>query len=1210
MLLASIVILLPVLSRSALGQASYQAQLRGTITDSSGAVVPNVDVVLTEVSTNVAHETKTDSSGQYIVRALRPSNYVLRVQAPGFQVIEQKGIVLQVGQETSLNYTLRPATTSTQVEVTEAAPLLDTQSSALGTDVTNEYVKQIPLLNRNFFGLVFLNAGVSEAAGSGTADNYPSGTNFVSNGQRNATAEVRMDGALISAPEEGEGGNSNTFYEPSVEAVQEFKVQNNAFSAEFGSNGGTVVNMALKSGTNNYHGTAWWFGQRTWLDANDFFSNQAGLPRPEHKRDQYGFSLGGPVRKNKTFFFVDMERVLEAEPVHILATVPTVAERNGDFSGALITDPNTGNLVQNPIFNPFSVSQQPCPDDPKTTCATRATFNGNKIPQANWDKVGHNLLNLYPLPNQPGGPDGTNNFRTNTTSSTKSLQFDTKVDDQLSNTMHLAGRYSHAHSTNFAPTILGDGDTFSDGYNYLTSVNNGGLQFDWTLKPTLLLTGRFGIDQVHAPGYTTYPPATSAGFPSILDTANGISRMPAILVDSPWTSIFSQCCVDTKLDHALYNYSTALSWTHLKHNFKFGFEQRLFFNNFQEPNYASGYFHFAQTVTENVIGAFNPDQGNPFADILLGIGDYGGIGVDPMALNKSKDTGFYVQDDWRVSPKLTLNLGLRYEWSTPYSERFNHIEYSDFQASSGVTVDLSSGDPNLKALGLGPTTLKGTTLFPSSGHRNIPVDRNNWAPRLGVAYQLTPNTVLRGGAGVYYGMNVATNYQYVGTAFRKDGVVRFTKDNFQTQYATLENPFPTGLPQGQGTQYGPLAMWGFDNGNDLNYQPAQNADIYQWSLGVQHLFPGNLVVSADYSANRSTHLPWGGANNSTRNRNFIPSALRRQFSGGGSCNDDGTVNFSDLYSYNNLHCNVTNPFLSLFTGPTAIFNQPDSLYNDPQIPLINLLRPFPQFDGSFQGLPLLEGESYYNALQVRFQKRASHYISFEGGYTFSKSTDNSSSGRNAWVNGLQYDNIQELDNFKAEHSISASDATHRLAMGIVADAPVGRGRWLGHDMNRILDGVVGGWSISTILTFQSGQPIDIAMSQPTLDDGNQRPNVICNPSSGIGAHRAALESLSGASVFNVACFADPGLEQPGDAPRFFSNLRTDGMRNVDMTFSKTFTLREDMHLEVRADFFNILNTPRFAIADNFYGDSTFGQITSTANGSNPRRGQLGVRLEF
>src|SRR5208337_1840143 len=205
-------------------------------------------------------------------------------------------------QETSLNFTLRPAGTSTEIQVSESAPLLDTQSSSLGTDVTNEYVKEIPLLNRNFFGLVFLNAGVTETAGSGTADNYPSGTNFVSNGQRNATAEVRIDGSLISAPEQGEGGNSNVYYEPLVEGVQEFKVQNNSFSAEFGNNGGTVVNMVLKSGTNAFHGSGWYFLQRSQLAARDFF-NPAPNPKPDSKRDQGGFTIGGPIRKNKTFFF-------------------------------------------------------------------------------------------------------------------------------------------------------------------------------------------------------------------------------------------------------------------------------------------------------------------------------------------------------------------------------------------------------------------------------------------------------------------------------------------------------------------------------------------------------------------------------------------------------------------------------------------------------------------------------------------------------------------------------------------------------------------------------------------------------------------------------------------------------------------------------------------------------------------------------------------
>jgi hypothetical protein len=1165
-----------------IGQASYQAQIRGVVSDASGAVIPNATVTITEVGTNISQTGKTGQSGDYILRALRPSTYLVRAEAPGFGVVEKKNVVLAVDQETSLNFTLRPASTSTEVQVTEAAPLLDTESPALGTDITSLYVKEIPLLNRSFFGLVFLNAGVSETAGSGTADSYPSGTNFVSNGQRNATAEVRMDGALISAPEQGEGGNSNIYYEPSVEAVQEFKVQNNSFSAEFGSNGGTVVNMALKSGTNSIHGTAWWFGQRTVLDANDFFSNQAGLPRPDHSRDQYGFSLGGPIRKNRTFFFVDMERVLETDPVNIVATVPTVLERTGDFSRTLITDPNSGNIVPDLIFNPVPSGGVPT--------GIRPQFADNKIPTSMQDPIGQKILALYPLPNQTGNPDGTNNFRANTTSRTKTLQFDAKLDEQLSDGMHLAGRYSHLHSSNAVPTILGDGE-FNDGLNQLTSVHNVGLQHDWTIKPTLLLSSRFALDRVSAPGFTNYPSATSVGFPSLLDSANpGISRMPAILTDSPWTSLYDQCCVDTKFAHTLYSYSSALAWTHGKHNFKFGGEQRLFFNNFQQPPYPTGYFHFAQNVTENVIGANNADQGNPFADILVGMGDYGGIAVYPAVANKSKDTGFYAQDDWKVSLKLTLNLGLRYEWSTPYTDRNNQLQFSNFTGDSGITV------PGLR-LNSGP--LMGTTEFATPGNRHVPIDRNNWAPRLGFAYQLAPNTVVRGGAGIYYGMNVATNFQYTGSAFRKDGVVYFTQDNFQTRSATFENPFPKGLPTPQGKKYGPLADWGFANGNDLGTTTATNAEIYQWSFGVQRLLPGQLVVSADYSANRSTHLPWGGAGgicgcgNTTRDRNFIPSSVREQY------------NTVDLY--NQLHNVVNNPFLPLFQGPGAIFNEPDSQYNNTQIPLINLLRPYPQFDGVFEGLPLLEASSFYNALQIRFEKKASHYISFEGGYTLAKSTDDSSAGRNAFIGTLASDNPQELDNLKAEHAISANDATHRLAMAIIADSPIGRGRWIGANMNRVLDGVVGGWTISSILTYQTGQPIDIGMSLPTLDDGNQRPNVICNPSSGVGAHHSALTGLS---TFNSNCFADPGYEQPGNAPRYFSNLRTDGIHNIDIAIEKAFIPREGMKLELRGEFFNFFNTPRFAPPDTLYGDGTFGQISSTLQGSTPRHGQLGVRFEF
>jgi len=467
---------------------------------------------------------------------------------------------------------------------------------------------------------------------------------------------------------------------------------------------------------------------------------------------------------------------------------------------------------------------------------------------------------------------------------------------------------------------------------------------------------------------------------------------------------------------------------------------------------------------------------------------------------------------------------------------------------------------------------------------------------------MNPNTVIRGGAGVYYGLNVATNFQFTGTAFGNFSPIRFTKNDFQTRFAMLSNPFPDGLPLPQGRTYGPLALWGLPNNNSLDTAEARNAEIYQWNLGLQHLFPGQIVIGVDYSASRSTHLPFSSFSG-TANRNFLPSAIRQQIVAGNEpdCASQG-LGPSDC-----LNMQVTNPFQSLFAGPGAIFNEPTSIYNDDTIPLINLLRPFPQFDGPFAGLTRLSAESFYNSMQIRFQKRPSHYISFEGNYTLAKSTDNSSAGANSFITGLlSSGNPQLLDDLKAEHGISANDATHRLALATIAELPIGRGRWIGHDMNRVLDAIAGGWAISTIVTFQSGTPLTLAIADPRLADGSQRPDVICPQlSTGIGYHQAAA---TGAPILNAACFADPGDQIPGNAPRYFSNLRSNGIHNADLSFSKEFVIREGMKLQLRGEFFNFTNTPRFAPPDTLLGDSTFGMVTSTLG--SPRHTQIGVRFEF
>jgi hypothetical protein len=465
-------------------QSGFEAQVRGTITDPSGALIVGANVTLTNTSTNVPQTTKTDEKGLYTFNGLRPDKYDLFVESSGFRRAESKGIVLADSQQAVINVTLQIGSVSSSVSVTEAAPLLDTGSATLGTTISGDTTRQIPLYGRSYFGLVFLSGGVTESPGSGINDNYPSGTNFISNGQRNATAEVRLDGAPTSAPEQGEGGNSNVYYQPSVEVIQEFKVSNNSFSAEFGNNGGTVLNVLMKQGTNRFHGSGWWFGQRSALDANDFFSNSAGLPKPSHRHDQYGFMVSGPIKKEKTFFLFDFEKLKDSSPVQLATTVPTLAERQGDFSQTYYADEN-GNPVLDVIYDPNSGPR-----------GSRTAFPGNIIPKNRLDPIGLNVAALFPAPNLPGDPLlQTNNFLTNVLGTGAGYQFDAKVDQQMTSDQHLSLRYSRLRSDYDVPTVLGSGD-FGDGVHYRTTVHNVATDYTWTIRPTLLLDLRAGLDLV------------------------------------------------------------------------------------------------------------------------------------------------------------------------------------------------------------------------------------------------------------------------------------------------------------------------------------------------------------------------------------------------------------------------------------------------------------------------------------------------------------------------------------------------------------------------------------------------------------------------------------------------------------------------------------------------------------------------------------------
>jgi hypothetical protein len=1209
-------------SRAAYGQGSYAAQIRGVVTDQSGAVVGNATITITNDGTNIAQTAHSDDHGQYFLSGLRPSVYTIKAQGTGFQIAEKTNVVLQVDQQTTVDFVLHPLGVSQKLEVTATAPLLDTESATLGTDISSEYVHELPLVNRSFFGLTFLAAGVTEVAGSGTNDNYPSGTNFTSNGQRNATAEIRLDGALLSAPEQGEGGNSNVYYEPLVEGMQEMKVQNNSFSAEFGNNGGTVVNMVMKSGTDSFHGSGWYFLQRAQLDARDFFNPANIGPKPDSRRDQGGFSLGGPIRKNRTFFFVDFEKVASSSAQSGVVTVPTLAERQGDFSAAA-----------NAIYDPTATGcGNPCVNRPQVQSGGQL----NVIPTSEQDPIGMAVLNLYPKPNLSGE---FNNYNYTTLANAPDYQFDIKIDHQINDSNRINGRYSRGWNNYTTPLTLGDGFDNDGIASGVTVAQNFSLEYTWTINPKIVWTNHAGVDRVHElslPGIPTISsfnaslPTGVQGLPSVFQTANGIDKMPTFLMQgsSPWTNLYDQCCINTSFAHTLISYSSQLVISKGAHLIKVGGEQRIFYNNFWQPNYPTGFMTFTDDTTSPTpnsdTDASGNSTGNPFASLAFGYGDNinasSQLVVTPSVANKSMETGFYVQDDWKVNSKLTINLGLRYQWSSPYTSRGNQIEFSNFNADSGVNINTSSvqaalTNPNGASTSVSfPSSMEvlGTTQFPTSSMRTVPTYWKDLGPRLGFAYQIDPQTVVRGGAGIYFGMSPATNFQYPGSAFRKTANIFFTNDNFATQSATLTNPFPAGYSGPQGTQYGQFANWGYQNPNDLGTTAARDANIYQWNVGIQRLLPSQIVLGVDYSANRSTHLPWSGTNN----YDFMSSSLLAQITAAvtptdPTCTLDGCVS-------NFLQTSVGNPFYSMFNSPCTstpshpCFNEPNSNYGGTTLPLGYLLNKYPQFAGDFEGLMLEEASSWYNALQVRFQKRTTHHISFEGSYTISKATDDSSAGRNNWVGALGAGIPQQLDRLNLEHSIGASDTPQRLALAAVVDLPIGRKQWIGGNMNRVLDGFVGGWSLATIITEQSGQPMALSMSNARLANGTQRPQVVCSQlKTGTSMHSVALDWQNAVKTYlNGNCFADPGDQTPGNAPRYFSGLRVDGIHNMDLNIYKSFVPKEGMRIEVRAETFNFTNHPRFGQPNSAVGDPLFGTISSDAGGETPRAFQFGVRFEF
>ena len=1136
------------------------AQLRGVVLDASGAAIPGAAVTVSNTGTSISQSTIADGRGRYTFNALQPASYSLTVAAKGFATLKRTRIDLRVGQELDLDLKLDVGAQSDTIVVTTDAPLLDVDSPNLSLTVTNRYVTDVPLMNRDIANLAFLVPGITQVGGSPGAQSGQkisvdqTGINFSSNGQRNSSSEVRLDGNLTSSPETGEGGLFQVSYQPTIEIIKEFKVQTSPFSAEWGSNGGTVIDMVSNSGTNQFHGVGYWFGHQSTLDANNYFASQAGVAKLNSSFDQFGGAVGGPIVRSKAFFFVDFEKVIQTVPVTLTTSVPPLAQRTGDFSSTYNPD---GTLVK--IYQPYTWAN--------FAQTKRVQYPGNVILPSQQDPVAQNIVKYYPLPNTPGTPmTQLNNYTANGLAPDPDLQYDIKLDYNLTASSKLLSRYSNFRSSN--PTAPAYNNAADNLNNYASNIQNGVIEDVWSVTPRSLWVNLFGFDRAYE---TARPPSfdpTTLGFPGYLSAVNNLKVFPRVTATN-YAPLGEGGYARSTNAHTQFLADSSYSVTRGAHSLKFGVEGRWALVNYSETAYPDGWFQFTQPSTRAMLYGSDTTTGNAIASLLSGAGNpysYGFLGVAPGTATKSREDSVYLQDDWHATRRLTVNLGLRYEWSTPFTDRHNLLQFFNPSAATGITI------PGLGAI-------YGVNEFASANRRRLPDDLNNLAPRLGFAYKINDKTDIRGGAGIFYGVSQATNSSYTGPAYSSQGIWIPTEDGGVTQYSTLSNPYPGGVPLPEGQKYGALNMWGYESYYALG-PVFHNPEIYQWSASVQRELPGLMLFEVDYSGNKSTHLPFNG----TDNVNYVSQANRVAYG------DDG------------LNADVNNPFYSYFNGPTAIFNEPGSPYAQPQITEINLLRPYPQFDGPFAGSYRPIASAAYNALQVRLEKRLSHGLNFLTSYTYSHERDDSSAGQDSFLGN--YAVIQDPTNLRGEWSVGGSDTPSRFVFGGSYLVPIGRGKLIGSHWSSLMSSIVGDWQLNTFATLQSGIPLNIQMSSPDLADGAQRPNYSGNIA-GESSHKAAANQ---GSVFNVTAFSAPASQVAGNVPRFEGTVRSDGVHNIDLSLFKVLELHSGMHLQLRMEAFNATNTPQFGVPNTSYGSALFGTVTSQSN--NPRQLQFGARLTF
>jgi len=1139
----------------------------GTVTDSTGAAVAGAEVKITNVGTNLDYTAVTNGEGFYTVPNLPVGSYSVSVAREGFKKGIRSGLTLEVDQKAQVNLTLEAGALSESLEVVAQVPLVDTSSATVGKVIENRRVQELPVNGRNALALVLLAPSVQSGIGpraTGFADRGTEVSSIRINGSPIATNNFIVDG-LSSVNAYLPDVNIN----PTVDAVQEFKVQTNTMSSEFGFTLGGVVNLVTKSGTNQFHGSLYEYLRNDALDANSWANNRASRPKQPLRYNQFGGAIGGPVRlpqkifgplggydgRDRSFFFFNYEGYRFTTSATGFYTMPTEAMRRGDFS--LLRD-SQGNPVT--IYDPATTRP-----NPQGNGFIRDPFPNNLIPESRLDPVAKNILRFYPLPNRT--PDNAftnlNNYFGAVSNKRTLNQYTSRFDHRFSEKNNFSARYVYYRQfTDMGlsnlypdPTVRVRNDPFR-GHNIV-------LEDIHSFTPSLIHTVRVGVARQI---FEFKVASADQGWPQQLGLPASVppDTFPAISNGLPG---FSTGTVG-KRGGVVWQWYDALTWLKGNHSVKFGTELRLVqANNLQKAS-PSGSFNFSTTVTDNAapVAGNRINTGNAFSSFLLGAVSSASVTTHLGESEVGKSYSGYVQDDWKVGRRLTLNLGARYDYQQLPHER-------------------RCGTSNFNPFATNPTNgLAGVTQYAclDYGRTAIQEDKNDFAPRIGFAFDVfgTQRTVVRGGYSIFYpavwafynNIYGSTNgFASTSTSYNPPG------GNSLLPAFQFKDGFPFLPNQPQGARLGPNL---FATSNADYQEPTPHTPMsQQWNLSVQQQLPGGLLIDATYSANHGTHL----------------------FAGSYDLNQADPAKIAEFGLQGKLNDLVPNPYAGKVPGT----------FGGATITRAQSLRPYPYVGTINVRNPRL-GNSIYHALLLSGEKRFSRGFTFLASYTFGKLISDSVSNPLNFISGegvntFGYQNGRY--DRRAERSEDPSNVPHRFVLSGLWELPVGKGKKF-ELSNGFLDAVLGGWQVNTITTIVSGAPLVIRGASNGLAD---RPNLLRNPSLPDGFTDANPQR--GVLWFDPTAFINPPLYTYGNAPRAISTFRNPGAVIVDLSVFKNFRLNERVGLQFRAEAFNAPNHTNLGFPNTSFSPGTdglnrndaFGRITGSRD---PRQLQFGLKLMY